>query len=92
MHYSQSCYCLAGNPFESWLVGLVAILFVSIVTYVFGNDRRKQRVEWLNELKKGWDCLNTMHILLCLLRRARLEERPVTAVILLQLDLAVCTL
>ncbi|XP_073279983.1 putative E3 ubiquitin-protein ligase LIN [Primulina huaijiensis] len=49
--------------------------------------RRKERMESLSALTKGWDCLNTMHILLLHLQKARIQERPVIAVILLLLDL-----
>ncbi|KAG8385135.1 hypothetical protein BUALT_Bualt03G0010300 [Buddleja alternifolia] len=50
-------------------------------------SRRNERIVSLTGLNKGWDCLNTMHILLFHLQRARPEERPIIAVILLQLDL-----
>ncbi|KZV29390.1 hypothetical protein F511_15922 [Dorcoceras hygrometricum] len=50
-------------------------------------SRRKQRMESLSTLAKGWGCLNTMHILLLHLQKARAQERPIIAVILLQLDL-----
>ncbi|XP_075497774.1 putative E3 ubiquitin-protein ligase LIN isoform X1 [Primulina tabacum] len=50
-------------------------------------NRRKQRMESLSALTKGWDCLNTLHILLLCLQKARLQECAIIAVILLQLDL-----
>ncbi|XP_073151703.1 putative E3 ubiquitin-protein ligase LIN [Henckelia pumila] len=50
-------------------------------------SRRKQRLESLSALTKGWDCLNAMRILLLHLQKARVQDRPIVAVILLQLDL-----
>ncbi|KAH6756933.1 Pentatricopeptide repeat superfamily protein [Perilla frutescens var. hirtella] len=50
-------------------------------------SRRNKRIEFLTRLKEGWNCLNTLHILLLRLQRARAEERPIIAVILLKLDL-----
>lgn len=44
-------------------------------------------MESLMALTKGWDCLNTMCILLLHLQKARVQDRPIIAVILLQLDL-----
>ncbi|XP_059658092.1 putative E3 ubiquitin-protein ligase LIN-1 [Cornus florida] len=48
---------------------------------------RNRATKFLNELICGWGNLNTMHILLAYLQKARLEERPIVAAILLQLDL-----
>lgn len=48
---------------------------------------RTQATKFLNELKSAGGYLNTMHILLVYLQRAPLEQRPLVAAILLQLDL-----
>lgn len=49
--------------------------------------RVTQRTKFLNGFINGWGSLNTMHILLLYLRRARPEEQPIVAAVLLQLDL-----
>lgn len=46
-------------------------------------------MEYLTGLSKGWNGINALQILLLRLQRARPEERPVVAVLLLQLDLMV---
>lgn len=51
--------------------------------------RRKKINEILDGLKEGYSGFNTMQILLVHLQRAALEERPLIAAILLQLDLMV---
>ncbi|KAK2979264.1 hypothetical protein RJ640_009674 [Escallonia rubra] len=58
----------------------------SLLTELFCLHRT-QRTELLNGLMSGWGSLNTMHILLVYLQRARPEERPIAAAMLLQLDL-----
>ncbi|GFQ05614.1 putative E3 ubiquitin-protein ligase lin [Phtheirospermum japonicum] len=60
---------------------------LALLTELLCLSRRSQIIECLTGLKKGWDCINTMHSLLLLLNKARPEERPIIAVILLQLDL-----
>ncbi|KAL2494052.1 putative E3 ubiquitin-protein ligase [Forsythia ovata] len=62
-------------------------LALVLLTELLCLSRRNQREEFLSGLIKGWDCLNTMHILLLYLQKARPDERPIVAVILLQLDL-----
>ncbi|KAJ4981082.1 hypothetical protein NE237_031919 [Protea cynaroides] len=49
--------------------------------------RRTQVNKFLNGLKNEEGSLNTMHILLVYLHQAQLEQRPLVAAILLQLDL-----
>lgn len=49
-------------------------------------NRITQIIKFLNGLKND-GCLNTMHVLLVYLQQAPLEQRPMTAAILLQLDL-----
>lgn len=60
---------------------------LALLTEILCLNRRNQREEFLSGLITGWGCLNTMHILLLYLQIARPEERPIVAVILLQLDL-----
>ncbi|KAL2497794.1 Uncharacterized protein Adt_23344 [Abeliophyllum distichum] len=62
-------------------------LALALLTELLCLSRRNQREEFLSGLITGWDCLNTMHILLLYLQKARPDERPIVAVILLQLDL-----
>ncbi|KAM6575187.1 hypothetical protein CsatA_023514 [Cannabis sativa] len=50
-------------------------------------NRRTQINTILDRLKEGWGGLNTMHIFFAHLQKAPLEERPLVAVILLQLDI-----
>ncbi|XP_057812073.1 putative E3 ubiquitin-protein ligase LIN isoform X2 [Salvia miltiorrhiza] len=52
-------------------------------------SRRHKRIELLSGLKEGWKWLNTLQILLLRLHKARPEERPMVAVVLLELDLFV---
>ncbi|KAL8033904.1 hypothetical protein ABFX02_13G186700 [Erythranthe guttata] len=59
----------------------------ALLTELLLLNRRSKREEFMRGLMKGWESLNTLHILLCRLQKARPEERPVIAVILLQLDL-----
>ncbi|KAJ9565032.1 LOW QUALITY PROTEIN: hypothetical protein OSB04_000998 [Centaurea solstitialis] len=47
----------------------------------------EQRTKLFDELLKGWDCLNTLQILLVSLQRATREQRPLVASIMFQLDL-----
>ncbi|KAL4579604.1 hypothetical protein LXL04_015758 [Taraxacum kok-saghyz] len=49
--------------------------------------RFEQRTKLFNKLLKGWDCLNTLQILLVSLQWATQEKRPLIATIILQLDL-----
>ncbi|KAL4561940.1 hypothetical protein LXL04_034125 [Taraxacum kok-saghyz] len=49
--------------------------------------RFEQRTKLFNKLLKGWDCLNTLQILLVSLQWATQEKRPLIATIMLQLDL-----
>ncbi|KAL0352703.1 UNVERIFIED_CONTAM: hypothetical protein Sangu_0851600 [Sesamum angustifolium] len=60
---------------------------LALLTELLRLSWRNGRIESLTGLIKGWDCLNTMHILLFNLQRARPKQRPIIAVILLQLDL-----
>ncbi|XP_042019284.1 putative E3 ubiquitin-protein ligase LIN [Salvia splendens] len=50
-------------------------------------SRLNKRIEFLAGLREGWECLNTLHILLLRLHKAQPEERPLVAVVLLELDL-----
>ncbi|XP_042025908.1 putative E3 ubiquitin-protein ligase LIN-1 [Salvia splendens] len=50
-------------------------------------SRLNKRIEFLAGLREGWECFNTLHILLLRLHKARQEERPPVAVVLLELDL-----
>ncbi|XP_062094472.1 putative E3 ubiquitin-protein ligase LIN isoform X2 [Humulus lupulus] len=50
-------------------------------------SRRTQIHTILDRLKDGWGGLNTMHIFFVHLQKVPLEERPLVAVILLQLDI-----
>ncbi|KAL1538439.1 putative E3 ubiquitin-protein ligase LIN [Salvia divinorum] len=50
-------------------------------------SRLNKRIEFLSGLREGWECLNTLHILLLRLHKAQPEERPLVAVVLLELDL-----
>ncbi|KAI3455988.1 hypothetical protein Pfo_012651 [Paulownia fortunei] len=52
---------------------------LALLTELLCLSRRNQRIESLTGLINGWDCLNTMHILLFHLQRARPEERPIIA-------------
>lgn len=54
--------------------------------------RKNKRIEFLNGLNEGWNCLSTLQILLLRLQRARADERPMIAVVLLELDLLVWSL
>ncbi|KAM1107773.1 hypothetical protein EV1_004460 [Malus domestica] len=67
-----------GNGTGSAFALLIEILCLS---------RRTKITEILNGLKEGSGGVNTMQILLVYLQRAPLEERPLIAVVLLQLDL-----
>ncbi|XP_051128946.1 putative E3 ubiquitin-protein ligase LIN-1 isoform X2 [Andrographis paniculata] len=58
-----------------------------LLTELLCLNKRNQRMEFLAGLRKGWDCLNTMHIFLLLLQKASPEDRPIVAVILLLLEL-----
>ncbi|XP_076889397.1 putative E3 ubiquitin-protein ligase LIN-2 [Bidens hawaiensis] len=49
--------------------------------------RFEQRTKLFDNLLRGWDCLNTMQILLVCLQRATRETRPLVAAIMFQLDL-----
>ncbi|KAL8508212.1 hypothetical protein ACS0TY_018701 [Phlomoides rotata] len=60
---------------------------LELVTELLCLSRRNQRIEYLTGLAKGWNGINALQILLLRLQRARPEERPVAAVLLLQLDL-----
>ncbi|KAL0442349.1 UNVERIFIED_CONTAM: hypothetical protein Slati_1957600 [Sesamum latifolium] len=60
---------------------------LALLTELLRLSWRNGRIESLTGLIKGWDCLNTMHILLFNLQRARPKQQPIIAVILLQLDL-----
>ncbi|XP_039049329.1 putative E3 ubiquitin-protein ligase LIN-2 isoform X2 [Hibiscus syriacus] len=60
---------------------------IALLTELLCLNRRKQITKFLNDLLNGWGGLNTMHILLAYLQKSRPEERPLVAVILLQLDI-----
>ncbi|PIN22714.1 hypothetical protein CDL12_04568 [Handroanthus impetiginosus] len=60
---------------------------LGLLTELLCLSRRDERLECLTGLMKGWDCLNMMNVLLVQLQRAQPEERPIIAVVLLQLDL-----
>ncbi|CAK9147459.1 unnamed protein product [Ilex paraguariensis] len=60
---------------------------LALLTELLCLQRYTERTKFLNGLISGWGSLNTMHILLVYLRKAKLEERPMVAAILLQLDL-----
>ncbi|KAL0398155.1 UNVERIFIED_CONTAM: hypothetical protein Sradi_2158800 [Sesamum radiatum] len=60
---------------------------LALLTELLRLSWRNGRIESLTGLIKGWDCLNTMHILLFNLQKARPKQRLIIAVILLQLDL-----
>lgn len=62
---------------------------LSLLTELVCLNRRTQIDKFLNGLKNG-GCLNTMHLLLAYLQRAPLEQHPIIAAILLQLDLLLC--
>lgn len=49
--------------------------------------RLEERTKLFDKLLKGWDCLNTMQILLVSLQKATQEKRPLIAAIMFQLDL-----
>nr|GEV92609.1 hypothetical protein [Tanacetum cinerariifolium] len=49
--------------------------------------RFEQRTKLFDKLLKGWDCMNTMEIMLVSLQRATREKRPLVAATILQLDL-----
>ncbi|XP_058072004.1 putative E3 ubiquitin-protein ligase LIN [Magnolia sinica] len=59
---------------------------LSLLIELICLNRRTQINKFLNELKNE-GCLNAMHILLVYLQRAPPEQRPLIAVVLLQLDL-----
>ncbi|PWA48542.1 armadillo-type fold protein [Artemisia annua] len=50
--------------------------------------RFEQRTKLFEKLLKGWDCMNTMEIMLVSLQRATREKRPLVAATILQLDLS----
>ncbi|KAL3616748.1 hypothetical protein CASFOL_039142 [Castilleja foliolosa] len=92
----RSCrYYLAKNLKKETIIPLLALAAkdysyedaLALLTELLCLSRRSQILDCLTGLQKGWDCLNTMQILLLLLHRARPEERSIIAVILLQLDL-----
>ncbi|CAL9016183.1 unnamed protein product [Prunus brigantina] len=60
---------------------------VALLIEILCLSRRKKINEILDGLKEGYSGFNTMQILLVHLQRAALEERPLIAAILLQLDL-----
>ncbi|XAR56148.1 hypothetical protein NMG60_11036505 [Bertholletia excelsa] len=62
-------------------------LAFALLTELLCLNRRTQVTKFLNGLLSGWSNLNTMHILYIYLQNAPVEERPVVAAILLQLDL-----
>ncbi|GMI77790.1 hypothetical protein HRI_001448300 [Hibiscus trionum] len=60
---------------------------IALLTELLRLDRITLITKFLNDLLNGWGGLNTMHILLACLQEAIPEERPLVAVLLLQLDL-----
>ncbi|KAI3664879.1 hypothetical protein L6452_43490 [Arctium lappa] len=62
-------------------------IMVSLIVELICLNRLEQRTKLFNKLLKGWDCLNTLQILLVSLQRATREIRPLVAAIMLQLDL-----
>ncbi|KAI3761771.1 hypothetical protein L1987_52193 [Smallanthus sonchifolius] len=60
---------------------------ISLLIELICLYRYEQRTKLFNKLLEGWDCLNTMQILLVCLQRATREKRPSVAAIMLQLDL-----
>ncbi|KAK1439394.1 hypothetical protein QVD17_05212 [Tagetes erecta] len=60
---------------------------ISVLFELICLHRFEQRTKLFDKLLKGWDCLNTMQILLVCLQRASREKRPLVAAIMLQLDL-----
>lgn len=60
---------------------------VSLLVELICLNRLEQRTKLFDKLSKGWDCLNTLQILLVSLQRATREKRPLVASIMLQLDL-----
>ncbi|XP_071701842.1 putative E3 ubiquitin-protein ligase LIN-2 [Rutidosis leptorrhynchoides] len=60
---------------------------VSLLVELICLNRFEQRIKLFEKLLKGWDCLNTMQILLVCLQRTAREKRPLVAAIMLQLDL-----
>ncbi|KAH7837108.1 hypothetical protein Vadar_009679 [Vaccinium darrowii] len=62
-------------------------LAFELLTELLCINRRTQAIRFLQGLLNGWRSLNTMHILFVYLQKARVEERPVVAAVLLQLDL-----
>ncbi|KAK8551370.1 hypothetical protein V6N13_119840 [Hibiscus sabdariffa] len=60
---------------------------ITLLTELLCLNRRTQITKFLNDVLDGWGGLNTMHILLAYLQKSRPEERPLVAVILLQLDI-----
>ncbi|KAL3851574.1 hypothetical protein ACJIZ3_013456 [Penstemon smallii] len=91
-----SCrYYLAKNLKKETIISLLVLgkltkdpeKALALLTELLCLSRISQRIEILTELKKGWECLNSIHILLSYLQKARVEERPIIAVILLLMDL-----
>ncbi|GER40993.1 transducin/WD40 repeat-like superfamily protein [Striga asiatica] len=91
-------YYLAKNLNKETIISLLAIGMkkntnsyyehaLGLMTDLICLSRRNQITECLTGIKKGWDCFNGKQVLLFLLQRARLEDQPVVAVILLQLEL-----
>ncbi|XP_058214377.1 putative E3 ubiquitin-protein ligase LIN-1 isoform X1 [Rhododendron vialii] len=62
-------------------------LAFALLTELLCLNRRTQAIRFLHGLQSGWGSLNTMHILFVNLQKARVEERPLLAAVLLQLDL-----
>ncbi|XP_024962959.1 putative E3 ubiquitin-protein ligase LIN-1 [Cynara cardunculus var. scolymus] len=60
---------------------------VALLVELFCLNRLEQRTKLFDKLSKGWDCLNTLQILLISLQRATREKRPLVASIMFQLDL-----
>ncbi|XP_020269622.1 putative E3 ubiquitin-protein ligase LIN-1 isoform X2 [Asparagus officinalis] len=59
---------------------------ISLLSELVCLNRTTRMIEFLNGLKND-GCLNTMHVLLVYLQQAPHEQRPLAAVLLLQLDL-----
>ncbi|XP_039070169.1 putative E3 ubiquitin-protein ligase LIN-2 [Hibiscus syriacus] len=60
---------------------------IALLTELLCLNRRTRIIKFLNDLLNGLGGLNTKHILLAYLQKSRPEERPLVAVILLQLDI-----
>ncbi|KAL5731526.1 hypothetical protein ACHQM5_004247 [Ranunculus cassubicifolius] len=84
---------IANNVKKSSILELLVIRNQETSTYALSLlvellcFNRKQAIKFLNELKTDGGYLNIMHILLVYLQRAPLEQRPLIAAVLLQLDL-----